>query len=198
MTVAIETEKELTKQDKLNLFKDELNLIKSEETRSFTEFMLDKLPEYYFTTVAAKRATHHPDFARTKGGLVKHTISAVNIAYDLANRNDMFKSCKQYSDYIVSALILHDGCKNGRVSEGKYATTHPLLVCELIREYYNDKNSEFICSLISSHMGQWNTEFGSYVEVLPKPTNAPQSLVHLADYLASRRYLDFNFNKKGG
>ena len=25
-----------------------------------------------------------------------------------------------------------------------------------------------------------------------------QSLVHLADYLASRRYLDFNFEKKNG
>lgn len=195
MTTAV---KELTKQEKLAIFKDELNLIQNADIRRFTEDMLDKLPSYFWTTKAAKRATHHPDFARKEGGLVKHTISAVNIAYDWINRNNMFKSCKQYSDHIVSALILHDGCKSGKLSEGKYAVDHPLLVCELIRENYNDKNSELICSLISSHMGQWNTNFGSYVEVLPKPQNVLQSVVHLADYTASRRYLDFNFNKKGG
>lgn len=114
------------------------------------------------------------------------------------NRNDTFASCKKYSDHIVSALILHDGCKSGKSSEGKYAVDHPLLVCDLIREDYKNSDTELICSLISSHMGQWNTNFGSNVEVLPKPQNALQSVVHLADYLASRRYLDFNFDKKGG
>ena len=192
--------KEFTKEEKIKLdkFKDELNLIQNKEIRNFTEDILCKLPEYFFTCKAAQKDTHHPDFARTEGGLVKHTISAVNIAYDLANRNDMFLSCKNYSDHIVSALILHDGCKSGKTSQGKYAVDHPILVCELIRETFNDKNTELICSLISSHMGQWNTNFGSKIEVLPKPQNVLQSVVHLADYLASRRYLDFNFNKKGG
>ena len=187
-----------TTEQKLAFFTDELNLIQNENIRNFTEDMLSKLPEYFFTCKAAVKDTHHPDFARTEGGLIKHTISAVNIAYDLVNRNDMFLSCKNYSDHIVSALILHDGCKSGKTSQGKYAVDHPLLVCELIRESFNNKNTELICSLISSHMGQWNTNFGSKIEVLPKPQNVLQSVVHLADYLASRRYLDFNFNKKGG
>ena len=192
------TQTKYTNEQKLAFFADELNLIQNKDIRKFTEDMLCKLGNYFWVTQAAKKATHHPDFARTEGGLVKHTISAVNIAYDLVNRNDMFLSCKNYSDHIVSALILHDGCKSGKSSEGKYAVDHPLLVCELIRENYNDKNTELICSLISSHMGQWNTNFGSKIEVLPKPQNVLQSVVHLADYLASRRYLDFNFDKKGG
>ena len=192
------TQTKYTIEQKLDFFSDELKLIQNTEIRKFTEDMLSKLPEYFWVTPAAKRATHHPDYARTENGLVKHTISAVNIAYDLVTRNDMFASCKNYSDHIVSALILHDGCKSGKLSEGKYAVDHPLLIGELIRESYNDKNSELICSLISSHMGQWNTNFGSNIEILPKPQNVLQSIVHLADYLASRRYLDFNFNKKGG
>ena len=192
--------KEFTKEEKIKLdkFEDELNLIQSEKIRTFTEEMLLKLPEYFWVVPAAARKTHHPETSHGEGGLVRHTISAVNIAYDLVNRNDTFLSCKQYSDHIVSALILHDGCKSGKTSQGKYAVDHPLLVCELIRESYNDKNTELICSLISSHMGQWNTSFGSSIEVLPKPQNVLQSVVHLADYLASRRYLDFNFNKKSG
>ena len=194
----ITEEKTYTKEEKLAFFTDELNLISNSDIRKFTEDMLDKLPSYFFTVSAAARKTHHPETSHGEGGLVKHSIAAVNIAYDLVSRNDTFKSCKEYSDHIVSALILHDGCKSGKTSQGKYAVEHPLLVCELIRENYNDKNSELICSLISSHMGQWNTNFGSNIEVLPKPQNVLQSVVHLADYLASRRYLDFNFNKKGG
>ena len=192
------TQTKYTNEEKLAFFADELNLIQNIEIRKFTEDMLSKLPEYFWVTKAAKNKAHHPDYAREEGGLVKHTISAVNIAYDLVSRNDMFASCKNYSDHIVSALILHDGCKSGKLSEGKYAVDHPLLVCELIRETYNDKNTELICSLISSHMGQWNTNFGSKIEILPKPQNVLQSVVHLADYLASRRYLDFNFDKKSG
>ena len=192
--------KEFTAQEKINLalFEDELNLIQNENIRAFTEDMLCKIPSYFYIVPAAAKRTHHPETSHGEGGLVKHTISAVNIAYDLVNRNNTFASCKQYSDHIVSALILHDGCKSGKHTQGKYAVDHPLLICELIRESYSDKNAELICSLISSHMGQWNTNFGSKIEVLPKPQNALQSVVHLADYLASRRYLDFNFSKKLG
>jgi hypothetical protein len=41
-------------------------------------------------------------------------------------------------------------------------------------------------------MGQWNTDKRSSV-VLPKPKTVIEKLVHLADYLASRKSLEFNF-----
>ena len=191
------TQTKYTNEQKLAFFADELNLIKSESIRKFTEDMLGKLPEYFFEIQASSTGKYHPTFAQGEQGLVRHTICAINIAYDLVNRNDMFASCKQYSDHIISALMLHDGCKSGRIKQQYTQHDHPIQVCNLIKENYNDKNTELICSLISSHMGQWNTGRGSSV-VLPKPQNVLQSVVHLADYLASRRYLDFNFNKKGG
>lgn len=191
------TQTKYTKEQKLAFFADELNLIKSESIRKFTEDMLGKLPEYFFEIQASSTGKYHPTFAQGEQGLVRHTICAINIAYDLVNRNDMFASCKQYSDHIVSALMLHDGCKSGRIKQQYTQHDHPIQVCNLIKENYNDKDSELICSLISSHMGQWSTGRGSSV-ILPKPQNVLQSVVHLADYLASRRYLDFNFNKKGG
>ena len=190
--------KEYTKEERLAFFTDELNLIQDENIRNFTEDILSKLPNYYFDIQASSTGKYHPTLAQGEQGLIRHTISAVNIGYDLATRNDMFKSCKEYSDYVVSALILHDGCKCGRTYQKYTKTEHPLLVCDLIRENYKDTDSELICSLISSHMGQWNYDYKSKKEVLPKPQNVLQSLVHLADYLASRRYLDFNFEKKNG
>ena len=64
-----------------------------------------------------------------------------------------------------------------------------------------------ICPLIASHMGQWTTPFknkktgkwntstGKYIE-LPKPSTKVQAFVHQADYLASRKMLEFNFDAK--
>lgn len=191
------TQTKYTNEQKLAFFADELNLIKSENIRKFTEDMLGKIPEYFFEIQASSTGKYHPTFAQGEQGLVRHTICTINIAYDLVNRNDMFASCKQYSDHIVSALMLHDGCKSGRIKQQYTQHDHPVQICNLIKENYNDKNSELICSLISSHMGQWSTGRGSNV-ILPKPQNVLQSVVHLADYLASRRYLDFNFDKKSG
>ena len=191
------TETKLTKEQRLALFTDELNLIQNESIRNFTEDMLGKLPDYFFEIQASSTGKYHPTFAQGPHGLVRHTICAINIAHDLVTRNDMFASCKPYVNHIISALMLHDGCKSGRIKQQYTQHDHPIQVCNLIKEHYQDKNSELICSLISSHMGQWSTGRGSSV-VLPKPQNVLQSVVHLADYLASRRYLDFNFEKKGG
>ena len=41
-------------------------------------------------------------------------------------------------------------------------------------------------SAIETHMGKWNTSKNSQV-VLPKPKTAIQYMVHLADYIASRK-----------
>lgn len=43
-------------------------------------------------------------------------------------------------------------------------------------------------------MGQWNTSKRSNIE-LPKPEFAEQILVHLFDYLASRKFIEINFEE---
>ena len=58
---------------------------------------------------------------------------------------------------------------------------------------FTDKEIEFICHVISSHMGPWNTNNYSNV-VLPKPESKFQRFVHMCDYLASRKFLDVKFD----
>ena len=41
-------------------------------------------------------------------------------------------------------------------------------------------------------MGQWNTDRYKN-EIMPKPKKSIESFVHLCDYLASRKYLLFDF-----
>lgn len=50
-----------------------------------------------------------------------------------------------------------------------------------------------LADLITTHMGQWNTDYKTKEEIMPKPSTKAQSFVHLCDYLASRKFLEFNF-----
>ena len=43
-----------------------------------------------------------------------------------------------------------------------------------------------IARLVISHMGQWGNQ---------KPGNREQFLVHVADFIASRKYLDIEYDK---
>ena len=73
-----------------------------------------------------------------------------------------------------------------------------MLVSKLIMEN-KDKlkldidDIRLLCSLIESHMGQWNKDNYTNKEILPKPVTKLQRFVHMCDYLASRKFLDVQF-----
>ena len=97
------------------------------------------------------------------------------------------------------ALLLHDGLKSGMPKEKYTRFDHPLLVSKLIMENVNNLEMDIddirkMCTLIESHMGKWNTNKYSKVE-LPVPTSEIQRYVHRCDYLASRSYLNIKFVK---
>jgi len=56
---------------------------------------------------------------------------------------------------------------------------------------------EQIAKCIKSHMGQWNTDYKTKEEMLPKPQNEIEKFTHLCDYLASRKMLEINFEVEG-
>ena len=57
-----------------------------------------------------------------------------------------------------------------------------------------DKEIDLICQTISSHMGQWNTNNYSDIN-LPKPSNKYEFFVHMCDYLSSKKYWDVKFDE---
>jgi hypothetical protein len=84
---------------------------------------------------------------------------------------------------------------------GKYTVfRHPLDIAEFLEDdnewqnYMEVSDFDQICDGLKSHMGQWCEDKRSSV-VLPKPESAFQKFVHQCDYLASRRYLEVNFDK---
>lgn len=70
-------------------------------------------------------------------------------------------------------------------------------MAEVIRgydgQYLNHEEIEMVADIISKHMGQWNKDKKSDIE-LQKPNNKYARMVHLADYLASRKVLTMDFS----
>ena len=56
-----------------------------------------------------------------------------------------------------------------------------------------DNEIEFLCNVISSHMGIWNRDFND-LEVLPKPKDKYERFVHLCDYLSSKKFMNIQFD----
>lgn len=183
--------------NKIKYFEKEITYIKNKSYQEDIKYLINLLPEYFFTIPAASTGKYHPKFANTKSGLVKHTKVAVRIAYDLFETVNNFTDDEK--DLVIMALILHDGLKKGILEEEYTRFDHPLLVSKFIME--NAKhlsldidNLRKLCSLIESHMGKWNKSKYSKVE-LPIPNTELQRYVHRCDYLASRNYLNVSFDK---
>lgn len=183
--------------NKIKYFEKEINYLLDDNNKEDIKYLINLLPDYFFTIPASSTGKYHPKFASTKNGLVKHTKVAVRIAYDLFETVNNFTDTEK--DLVIMALIMHDGLKKGDPEEEYTRFDHPLLSSKLILEHQKELKMNIddvrkLCSLIESHMGKWNTNKYSKV-VLPLPTTELQRYVHRCDFLASRNYLNISFDK---
>ena len=185
--------------NRIDIFKKEINYVKDSNRRRDLKTLIELLPEYFFEVPASSTGKYHPSFALGDGGLVRHTKVAVRMAVELLNNNCVgMKFNEKDRDLIIMALVLHDGVKSGMVKSKYTKAEHPLLVSKLIMENKDKLSLEIddlrkICSMIESHMGEWNTDPYTKEEILPVPRTAEQRFVHMCDYLASRKFLDVKF-----
>lgn len=187
--------------NRLDILKKEINYVKDSSRRGDLKTLIELLPEYFFEVPASSTGKYHPAFSLGDGGLVRHTKVAVRIAVELLNNNSVgMKFNEKDRDLLIMALILHDGVKSG-MEKSKYTKAdHPLLVSKLIMENKDKLSMDIddirkMCSMIESHMGEWNTDPYTKEEILPIPRTAEQRFVHMCDYLASRKFLDVKFNE---
>ena len=181
-------------------FSKELEYIKSEKIKNACQKMIELLPDYFFEVPASSTGKYHPSYALGEGGLLRHTKAAVRIAYELLSDPLIGdKYTERERQLMLIALMLHDGLKSG-MEHSKYTKVeHPLLAAKYVKDNIknlgmSDEDIEFICNVISSHMGAWNKDFDGN-EVLPIPKNKYQNFVHMCDYLASRKVIKLDFDE---
>lgn len=185
---------------KHDIFINELNYIVTKDIRIFTEVALDSLPNYFYEVSASSTNKYHPTYALGEGGLVRHTKAAARFANHLLQleQNQVVFTEKE-RDYIISAIILHDGWKHGNAGSSFTTHEHPQVCADWVIQSDVFKDSlpieerEIISSAIASHMGQWNETKRSKT-VLEKPKTDIQKFVHMCDYLASRKDIEVLFD----
>jgi len=172
----------LTKIDRI------IELIPCEEGNVYLRIVEDVLKiadQKFFTSPCSSSGDHHPPEDNEVGGLYKHTIKAILMGRSLCRAFDI---SKDRETAILSALAIHDVCKNGYPVWGdKTIQGHGYLVGNLMveAELFDKYNKECkdVLSLISSHMGRWDSPFTVNHFLL----NNDKLIVHLADYIVSRK-----------
>ena len=190
----------MTEQDKINVFEKEYLYIKNEDLKEDAKYLVSHLPDYFFTVDASSTGKYHPKYAAGEGGLARHVKSACKFAYELLS-NPLIG--KPYSDsdkdLIIIALLIHDGLKYGSVKEQYTRFDHPILASEYAKNNRDNlkmtsEELDKMADAVASHMGPWNTN--SYSDVtLPIPKAPMEKFVHMCDYLASRRFINLDFDE---
>ena len=183
--------------DKVKCFEDEIKLLKIKKVRDACTTMIELLPDYFFEVPASSTGKYHPDFSLGEGGLVRHVKVAMKVLEEMF-KDEAFGTYDNYKkDLIRMALLLHDGLKSG-INHSKYTCVdHPVIMSKFILDnkdklLISDSDAQFVSSLILTHMGPWNKD-RSGKAIMPVPKTREELLVHLCDYMASRKFLDVNF-----
>jgi hypothetical protein len=182
-------EREVILMNKSKYFENEIELIQSEDYRMFIRDYLDNyVPNYFWEIGASSSGKFHPQFSQGEGGLVRHTKAVVLFAQELLRMSSYMYMSNEYKDYVIMACIVHDTCKYGWKEYNKdqykdHAKFASMLVNSAWIDYFEDQAPEFFTNAIKTHMGQWS-------EKENRPFTNIDRCVHMADYMASRSFID--------
>lgn len=174
----------------IKLFEREINLIVNEDLRMAVKSYLEEdVPDYFWTDGASSSGKYHPQFAQGEGGLVRHTKAVVMFAEELLRMSSYAYMREEYKDYVIAACLVHDTAKYGleEYDKSEYKN-HAANAAHAFADWCwfscDFRVSELLLNAIRSHMGQWSTEKED------RPFTNIDRCVHMADYMASRSFID--------
>lgn len=176
------------------IFREELGLLTPELRALVSDFLNGVVPDYFWEIPATSTGKFHSKFDLGEGGLVKHTKMVVAIAQEM-------QRLETYADVnmnvVTAAAIIHDTFKNGERG-AHYHTDHPQLAAEIFKRFaaeqsYGDMAAiQRVYNCVYLHMGQWSTKkaLAERPNAVNGQSDAEIELVHLSDYIASRKFFD--------
>lgn len=191
----------MDKIEKIKAFEKEVEYIKEERLKEDAKTLVGLLPDYFFEVDASSTGKYHPKYAAGTMGLARHVKAAVKMAVELLDNPIIGKPYSERDkDLIIIALLIHDGLKYGKEKVDKYTKfDHPIQISNYVKENrkllkMNDEDIDKVCAMVESHMGPWNVS--NYSDVtLPIPKAPMEKFVHMCDYLASRRFINLEFDE---
>ena len=175
-------------EDKLKIFKNELEDIQDTSLRVFAQNIILSAPDYFFTCPASSTGKYHPVLSLGEGGLIRHTRLVEWFAMNIANAMSIEEHNR---DLLIISALAHDMKKHGDGNTEYTVKDHPKLAAEFIDGVWNSmfhkEGIEYgeiqkIERLVECHMGVWGEKDG-----MPVPKTKLELILHTADYLASRK-----------
>jgi hypothetical protein len=158
--------------DGVKIFEHELNQIKDENIRSWTEDVIKIIPEDFYHSPSSRSGRFHPpDEFCEKGSVIhaKRTFYTMKIICD----SYLLEMSSLDISVCLSAALIHDCC----VTSGRYHAeeVRKLVVANYGENFANEYPEILDC--IDAHMGRWGTTY---------PSSRNAHLVHLADNIAAK------------
>lgn len=186
----------MTREEKIAVFKPQLEKFETEEMRLYCEDMIEQIPDYIFEMPSSTSGKYHNATQCMPHGQIYHIImfsEIMNYRLALKGNQEKFKSPAQ-RDAMRCTPIFHDALKCGTNGSAFSVHDHPMLAGQWVREAnvehdIDEKVKEAIARMCERHSGEWTTSKKSKV-VLPEPENAMELFVHECDYLSSRNNID--------
>ncbi len=184
--------------ERLELFKDELELIIQPIVREFVEECLTQAPDYVFEDCpSSSSGKFHPIEELGPDGTVVHTKKVFALAYELSRGFD----AEHHRDEICAAALLHDMVKQGLSRFGHTVKEHPQLMAKFAADIYrakfkgrlSSKSANIICSCIFYHYGPWTN---SSVKKPLIEFSMEEMAVYTADYVSSKRFVHIDHKRK--
>lgn len=182
-------------------FKNQINNIVDNNIKQAVFEMLKYAPKYFWNTPASTTGKYHPLWALGKHGLQKHVAFAMYVTQELSRTYNL---SQKETDISLAAIAMHDTLKYGvkKDIDYDYFLVHPYIV----RSYYSDfkkrpelkkylqpliDNGEFnsIMKCVEKHMG--SIVNGDWNPMMLVPENNMEIVVHLADFISSRKEISF-------
>jgi hypothetical protein len=185
----------LSNENKVKVFKEEIELIFDEYIREFTKLCVMAAPDYFFIDCpASSTGKYHPISELGSDGTILHTKKVFTVAYELCRGLD----CENNRDEILSACLIHDLLKQGIKKTGHTIKSHPNLAAELVEriqrdtQMLTDESYNIIRNSVGYHYGLWS--INPWRKKLSDYT--PEELVvYVSDYIASKRCVEVDYRR---
>lgn len=186
--------------ERLELFKEEINLISKKNIKDFVKAVIAAAPDYVFWDCSSSSSgKFHPLDELDGSGNVIHTRKVFAVAYELSRA----LGCERYRDEICAAALLHDLAKQSLEKTGHTVRDHPQIMAKLVADIYNDKfkdrldkaSANIIYWAVFHHYGPWTQEN------VRKPLSnyTPEELcVYISDYISSKRFVKVDYLRRNG
>lgn len=181
-------------------------MAESFETDEFREYFLDlceELPDYIFTMPSStSRKYHSKQQCVSPGGQIIHVYlfsSILNHLLRLEHNKEIY-STPEIRDAMRVVPMAHDAIKCGWSGSKYTVPNHPKLAAEWILRQKTDHDipqnyKEAIAGMCEAHSGEWNKD-RSGNEIMKKPGNQMEFLIHECDILASRSDIIWDIPKE--